>query len=363
MQKKNDSNKLFDSPFSKEYWMLAAAEFKDLRMLMFAALMIALRVALKAVKIPIAASIDINTAFIANAFGAAVYGPVVAIAAAAVSDTLGCILVPNGTYYFPFIFTEIASSLIFALFLYRAEISIRRITLSRFCICFFVNIVMTEPIMVRYYELFYTRAYAPFELVRIVKNLVMFPIESVVLTVLFRSLIPPFQKLGFLHCGISQLKLDRKHVILLVILFLAGTAATAGYAAYNYNTTSFSASYSAQERLEKNKEMNAWVTEENPDESADEFVTIIESARSKVFDPLMTYELAVYRIDVDRFREKAAENPDYTLETLHGYSKSKAAKDDALLRVGSGTAITNKHTGEKQSLTLIWNDKENEVTP
>ena len=109
--------------------------------------------------------------------------------------------------------------------------------------------------------------------------------------------------------------------------------------------------------------MNAWVAEENPDESADEFVTIIESARSKVFDPLMTYELAVYRIDVDRFREKAAENPDYTLETLHGYSKSKAAKDDALLRVGSGTAITNKHTGEKQSLTLIWNDKENEVTP
>ena len=109
--------------------------------------------------------------------------------------------------------------------------------------------------------------------------------------------------------------------------------------------------------------MNAWVAEESPDEAADSLVTIIESARSQVLNPQITYELAVYRIDEARFREKAAENPKYTLDTLHGYSKSKAAKDDALLRIGSGTAVTDKRTGERQALTLTWLNGESEATP
>ena len=59
-----------------------------------------------------------------------IFGPVVAIIAAAISDTLGCILFPTGVYFFPFIFTEIAGSLIFALFLYRAPLTNLRVTLS-----------------------------------------------------------------------------------------------------------------------------------------------------------------------------------------------------------------------------------------
>ena len=178
---------LYKTPFSRAYWVQAASELKNTRMLVFAALIVALRVALKAVKIPIAASIDINTAFIANAFGAMVYGPVVALLGAAVSDTLGAILVPSGPYFFPFIFTEMAGSLIFALFLYRTEVSVTRLLLSRFCICFFVNIVMTEPIMVAYYEIFYTSQYKAFQILRIAKNMMLFPIEAAVLALLFRS--------------------------------------------------------------------------------------------------------------------------------------------------------------------------------
>ena len=110
---------LYATPFSKEYWRDAAAELRDTRMLVFAALMIALRVALKSLGIPIAADLKINIAFFVNAFGAMVFGPVVAIVAAAISDTLGCLLVPSGAYFFPFIFIEIAGSLIFALRLHR----------------------------------------------------------------------------------------------------------------------------------------------------------------------------------------------------------------------------------------------------
>ena len=364
MQKQSENNRLYRTPFSRAYWAQAASEMRNLRMLLFAAMIIALRVALKAVKIPIAADVNINIGFIVNAFGSMVYGPVVALLGAAVSDTLGCLLVPSGPYYFPFIFLEMAGSLIFALFLYRAEVSIPRLILSRFCICFIVNILMTEPIMIRYYQLFLTSQYQPFQLVRIAKNLVLFPVESVILAVLFRSLIPPFRQLGFLYTGVEKLRLTKRHVVLLTVLFVIGASATAGYLVYDYNNKSFSASYTAQERLERNLEMNAWVAEES-DIPAQELVTVIESARSTVGSPQMTYELAVYRIDEARFLEKQAEADaavaageegakPYTLDTLNGYSKSKAAKDDALLRVGSGTAVTDKKTGERISLTLTW---------
>ena len=45
MSTKAKSTALYPHPFSKAYWRDAAAELKDTKMLVFAALMIALRVA------------------------------------------------------------------------------------------------------------------------------------------------------------------------------------------------------------------------------------------------------------------------------------------------------------------------------
>ena len=347
------SRALYKTPFSRVYWAQAASEFKDLRMLLFAALMIALRVALKPVNIAIAADLRINVAFFVNAFGAMVFGPVVAIPAAAISDTLGYLLYPEGPYFFPFILTEIAGSVIFALFLYRAEVSSLRVTLSRFCI-FFVNIVLNTPIMWLYYSMMMGRNYVLFDLLRIVKNLVMFPIESVLLTLFLRLVVPPMYKLGYVHTGADKLRFTRKNVVALALLIALGLAAVGGYYVNDYNTKSFSAAYSAGERLEKNRAMNEWVLAENLDLAAADTVTIIESARSRIGDPDMTYELAIYRIDGEAFAAKAAADGAYTLDTLHGYSKSKAAADDALIRIGSATAVTDKKTGEKKSIACVF---------
>ena len=215
---------LFKAPFSKAYWVQAASEFKRLDVLIFAALMIALRVALKSVSIPIAANLRIT--------GAMVFGPVVAIAAAAVSDTLGCLLFPTGPYFFPFIFTEIAGSLIFALFLYRTEVTALRVTLSRFCIDFFVNIVLNTPIMWLYYPMMLGRNYRIFDALRIVKNLALFPLESVLLVLFLRVVIPPAQKLGFVYSGVDKLRFTKKNIIFLAVMTAVGIAAVALYAAF-----------------------------------------------------------------------------------------------------------------------------------
>ena len=78
MSKAQKSNTLYSHPFSKAYWRDAAAELKDTHMLVFAALMIALRLVMKQVSIPITPVLRINTAFFVNALGAMVFGPVMA---------------------------------------------------------------------------------------------------------------------------------------------------------------------------------------------------------------------------------------------------------------------------------------------
>lgn len=231
MQKSGSARggQLFSSPFSKAYWRQAAREFKSLNVLLFAALMVALRVALKSVSIPVAADLRIGAGFFVNAFGSMVYGPVVAVAAAALTDTLGALLFPTGPYFPLFILTEIAGSLVFALFLYRAEITALRVILSRFCIDFFVNIVLQTPVMMAYYQIVLGKSYKIFHLPRILKNLVMFPIESVLLILFLRLVIPPMQKLGQLPGGIDKMTFTKKNVAVLAALTLLGAAAVILY--------------------------------------------------------------------------------------------------------------------------------------
>ncbi len=221
--------KLFDTPFSKEYWKQAASELKNTKTLIFAALMIALRIALKSVSIYIAADLRISIEFLVNALGAMTFGPVVAIAGAAVSDTLGALLFPSGPYFFLFIFTEIAGSMVFALFFYRTRISVTKVILSRFCTNFFVNIVLQTPIMYLYYQMMLGKTYKIFNLPRMIKNLVLFPVESLLLVLFLRALIPPLKSLGYKVSDISKLHFTKKNIVTLVILTIIGVAAVVIY--------------------------------------------------------------------------------------------------------------------------------------
>ncbi len=227
---------LYKTPFSRAYWRTAAQELKNPRMLVFAALMIALRVALKPVGFYLGPGMRINTAFVINALGAMTFGPVVAMLAAAVSDTIGCFLFPTGPYFFPFIFVEITGSLIFALFLYRTKVTPTRVILSRFCIDFFVNILLNAPIMALYYHLLLGKSYAMFQMPHIIKNLCMFPVESFFLTLFLALMLPILYRSHLIADNGEALRFNRRHAAVIVALFLAAAACVVGYFFYDYNT-------------------------------------------------------------------------------------------------------------------------------
>ena len=337
---KTNVPQLFRSPFSAQYWRLACGELKNTRMLVFAALMIALRVVFKAVRIPVGPYLDINTAFVVNALGAMSFGPVVAVFAAVITDTLGCLLFPSGPYFFPFIFVEIAGSLIFALFLYRTEVTPGRIIWARFCIDFGVNILLQTPIMALYYQMILGKYYTLVDLPRIVKNLALFPFEAAVLIVLLGYLIPPLNRQGVVQSRAVNLRLTSKTIAVLAGLVLLSVAAVAGYTVYSYNTTSLTVSWSAEKRLERNMTLGDVAASQRQEPSAS-FVTIIDRASSTWFSPEIEYSLTLYRVDDTQVNARLAEGGK-GMSAIWGYSPSRAKKDGALTPAGKAVVVLGK---------------------
>ncbi len=354
MTKTQKSTTLYKTPFSGGYWRDAAAELKDTKMLVATALMIALRIALKPLAIPLGPQLSIQTAMLATALGAMIFGPVVAIPAAIISDTIGFMIYPTGDYFLPFVLTEIASTMFYALFLYRTKVTPTRVMLSRFCICFFVNVVLQQFIYAWWYvyvgnpEKAQDQILGIMTVARIFKNLAMFPIESVVLTLFLRFLLPITKRAGLTYSADSEMKFDKKQLVTLVVLVLIGAVSATGYMAYRYNTSSRSADYSTEERVEANKAMAELVLEETDEWDAETVVCVVDSAYRGLFQSETDYTVAVYVLDEEAFAAGQAADESYTMDTLWAYSKSGPGKDkyQSLIKVASANVVKNEKTGE-----------------
>jgi len=353
------STAIYKTPFSRAYWHDAAAELKDTKMLVVTALMIALRVALKPLAIPLGPQLSIQTAMLATALGAMIFGPVVAIPAAMISDTVGFMIYPTGDYFLPFMLTEIASTMFYSLFLYRSKVTPTRVMLSRFCICFFVNVILQQFIYAWWYAYIGNPEQARESILgimtvaRIFKNLAMFPIEAVVLTLFLKFLLPVCRRAKLVYCGETDMKFDKKQIVTLVCLVLVGSVSAVGYLGYRYNTSSRSADYKTEERVGIQKSMADLVVERTDDWDDETIVCIVDSAYRGLFQSETDYTVTVYVVDDAAFAAGQAEDESYTMDTLWAYSKSGPKKDkyQSLIKVASCDVVKNEKTGEILSFT------------
>lgn len=361
MSKSIRSAAVYPSPFCRGYWVDAASELKSTKMLVVTALMIALRIALKPLAIPLGPQLSIQTAMLATALGAMIYGPVVAIPAAIISDTVGFMLFPTGDYFLPFVLTEIASTVIYALLLYRAKLTPTRVILCRFFICFFVNVVLQQLIYAWWYAYIGNPEEAKETVLgvmtvsRIFKNLAMFPVESVVLTLFLRYLMPLAKRMGLIFGEDGDLRFTKKQIITLVCLLLVGIMSATGYLAYRYSNTSRSADFSDKQRVQANQELTRLVLERTDDWDDQPVVCIVDSAYRELFATDTDYTVSVYIVDEEAFAAAQARDSSYTMDTLWGYSKSGPKKDpyQTLIKVATVTVTKNEKTGDFTKFNMI----------
>ena len=360
MTRTQKSTALYPHPFSKAYWRDAAAEMKDIRMLVVTALMVALRIALKPFAIYIGPQMAIQTATLATALGAMIFGPVVAIPAAMVSDTIGFMIFPTGDYFLPFMLTEIAGTMIYALCLYRAKPSATRVIIARFLICFVVNVVLQQFIFAWQYTYMGNPEKAKDSIMgimttaRIFKNLFFFPIESVVITLFLKVLIPITSRAKLTYGGSTGLEFTKKQITALVLLMVVGVGSAVGYLTYRYDGTSRSADYTDAQRLDANQSMTQLVQDKTDTWDEETLVCIVDSAFRPMFTQETDYTVSVYTLDEEAFAAGQAADSTYSMDTLWGYSKSGPSKDkyQSLVKVATASIVKNEKTGEILSFEI-----------
>ena len=188
----------YKSCFSKGYWKSAFGEFANTKSLAVCGLFIALRIAVKSLRIYIIPGVlQIGFDFIVNSLGSMIYGPIMALLGGLISDTIGAVLFPSGPYFFPYALIEMSSGFIFALFLYRSKLTGPRIILSRFSVVTICNLIFTP--IVNYWFGVASGNETALKLLseaRIIKNVCLLPLESLILILFFGGLAIPLVRLG-----------------------------------------------------------------------------------------------------------------------------------------------------------------------
>ena len=212
------------SILSAAYWKEAAGNLKNTRMLALAALVVALRAVCKMLEIPLAPGVNINVAAFFNSVGAMVYGPVVGLVGAIVSDPLGYLLHPDGPYFLPYMLVDMSSSFLFGLFFWKRPLSVERTLAAKFSINLVSNILLTS-VITKWYVAFFQmdKVYNLVNMTRIVKNLVLFPIEAILIAVVLGALSPALYRLRLLPEK-PDLRLRTRHYIMVGLLTLLSIA-------------------------------------------------------------------------------------------------------------------------------------------
>ena len=181
----------------------SALELKNLRTLCVTALLIALDLALKMLKIYIPPNIKISMAFVAVSSIGMLFGPTVAGLACVATDIIGYLMNPDGGFSPLFTVIEVAGGVIYGCFLYNFKpvkldfssgksfgksltsnlTADLRIIFAKVTVAVLCNLIMTPAALQLSKGQFIWEGFAASVSARLIKNAISVPIEVVILMV------------------------------------------------------------------------------------------------------------------------------------------------------------------------------------
>jgi len=182
------------SSLSPAYWRSAALELKNLRRLIFAALVVAMGIVISSLFIPVGDNLRIYFKFLVYSVGSAVYGPFLGLLVGAVGDTLGYFIHPSGAYFPGYLLSEMLGCLVYALLLYRKRITVLRLFLSKLIVNVCINLCLGSL----WSAMLYSKGFYYYFAKSAVKNLLLLPLEVLAMTALFALLIPQLERMNAL---------------------------------------------------------------------------------------------------------------------------------------------------------------------
>ncbi len=180
----------YRTPFSTSYWRHALADFRQVRVLTFSALMIAACWALGLIPDVYIGTAKISWGFLARALCSLVGGPVNALVFGAAEDTITYLLKPSGPYFPGYMLTTMLGNFIYALFLYRADDSNRPTFFLRVFAAKLLTNIQNVLLGSLWDHILIGKAYLLTATTRFYKNALLLIPQTVILCLLFTALLP-----------------------------------------------------------------------------------------------------------------------------------------------------------------------------
>lgn len=160
-------------------------ELKNLKSLVMAAMLLAIAVVLGFFTLQLTEFIKIGFAYIANEFAGMMFGPVVGSLIGALADILKYMVNPTGPFFPGFTISGFCGGLIYGVILYQKPLSVKRVIVANTLVTVLVNLLLNTY----WLTLLYGNAYMALLPARIVKQLIMLPIEVVLFYAVAKILI------------------------------------------------------------------------------------------------------------------------------------------------------------------------------
>ncbi len=171
-------------------------KLKNVRVLTVSAFLVAIATVLGFFKVPITELIEIRFQYLPIAVGGAMFGPAVGGVIGMLADVLGYLVKPTGAFFPGFTISSILSGIIYGLFFYKKRITVPRIIAAELTETIVCSLVINSINL----SILYGNAFSVVVASRLLKVLIMFPIDTIILTVVLKAiprLMPSEMKEGF----------------------------------------------------------------------------------------------------------------------------------------------------------------------
>lgn len=187
--------KFFSKKLSETMLAKSLQELASLRTVVMCGLLAAMAVILGyTTTINIGPYIKIGFSGIPNRVVDFLFGPVVGGLFGGMLDILKFIIKPDGTFFPGFTFDAMLGGIIYGAFLYRKKVSIWRVAAA----CFMVKLVVNCGFNTLWISILYGKGFLVLLPARVMKNLIMWPIDTVILCAVLmaveRSIKPLLQE-------------------------------------------------------------------------------------------------------------------------------------------------------------------------
>ncbi len=170
-----------------EMFSESAREWKRVRSLTMAAMLLAAQVVLgRIAAIPLGPDIRISFGYFALSLAGALLGPAVAPVNGALADVIGYLIKMDGAYFPGFTITGLVSGLIYGAALYRREITLRRVLVTKLIVDVFCNLLLNTL----WLHMLYGKAFFALLPARALKNLLQYPVDAALLYPVLKKIVP-----------------------------------------------------------------------------------------------------------------------------------------------------------------------------